>query len=358
MNDLKEKYKKDNIAWDECAEIYEKQIVCGHPDINAFENFEEDFLDRLLLYLIEKQDRPVKILDLGCGSGRLHIRYGAKTVDNDKAQGFPRLRDIKKTHPELAYDPLLKKGLAEVWGIDFSLKMIELAEAKIREAQLDKVNAVPLTLKQGSAFELEEERDEVLPVAVNLVNSICVMQGPKGAVELFKSMRKAVEKAGGIAIISNYQREYIEHYGLGQYESTLDVSGHPRWMVPDIYASPDYLFVPKHYIRSYTRDPELHVDVYDKKGVLVKKDHVLKREPERTKHVINTGHIRTSTDYESNWYSFKEMDDWINAYWKGAGETYHFQTSELDIIRAEPAQMSVLDSGSHLKHLFSRWKLI
>ncbi|MFO7980285.1 MAG: class I SAM-dependent methyltransferase [Candidatus Aminicenantes bacterium] len=358
MSDLEEKYKKDNIAWDKCAETYETQIVGGHPDIYAFENFEEDFLDRLFLYLIEKQARPVKILDLGCGSGRLHIRYGAKTVDNKEIKKFPKLMELKKTHPELTYDPKLNEGLSEVWGIDFSLKMIELAEAKIKEAQLDKAHTVPLTLDQGSAFELKEEPKEIFPVAVNLVNSICVMQGPEGAVELFKSMRRCVEKAGGIAIISNYQREFIESFGLGQYESTLDVSGHPWWMVPDTYASPDYKFVPKHYIRAYTKDPRLHVDVYDKKGNLVKKDHVLRRDPERTKEVIKTGHIRLHTDYESHWYSFKQMDDWIRTHWKGAGETYHFETSRLDKLRAEPAQMSILDCGDHLKDLFSRWKLI
>ena len=46
MLDLKEKYEKDKTTWDECAATYEKQIVGGHPDILAFENFEED-LDKL-----------------------------------------------------------------------------------------------------------------------------------------------------------------------------------------------------------------------------------------------------------------------------------------------------------------------
>ncbi len=358
MTDFKEKYKKDNVAWDKCAEIYEAQIVGGHPDIYAFESFEEDFLDRLLLYLIEQQNRPIKILDLGCGSGRLHLRYGAKTVPNEEIVKYSRLREIKRTRPELAYDPELSKGLAEVWGIDFSLKMIKLAEAKIKEAQLERAQSVPLTLKQGSAFEINEEPKEILPVAVNLINSICVMQGPEGAVKLFKSMRKGVEKAGGIAIISNYQREYIESYGLGQYESTLDVSGHPRWMVPDTYASSEYKFIPKHYIRAYTQEPSLYVDVYDKEGVLVKEDHVLKRDPARIREVIKTGQIRTHTDYESHWYSFDQMEEWIQTYWKDAGEVYHFETSRLDKLRAEPAQMSILDSGDHLKELFKRWKLI
>ena len=68
MDDLKKKYDRDRATWDECAETYETQIVGGHPDILAFEEFEEDFLDRLLRYLVEIQKRPIKLMDIGCGT--------------------------------------------------------------------------------------------------------------------------------------------------------------------------------------------------------------------------------------------------------------------------------------------------
>ncbi len=355
MNNLKEKFKKDLLAWDECAETYERQIVSGHPDINAFENFEEDFLDRLLIYLIEKQNRPIKLMDIGCGSGRLHLRYGIKTINSAKEPQLTTLANIKRIHPELAYDFSLEKGLSEVWGIDFSSKMLNLAKKKIKSTQLKEAKTIPLTFKQGSAFELEEQSGDSLPVAVNLVNSISVMQGPMGAIELFKSMRRLIEASGGIAIISNYQKEYIESYGLGQYESTLDVSGQPWWTVPDTYASLRFRHKPKHYICANRKDPKLLVDIYDRKNNLIKKDYILRRSPKRTAKVIKTGHIRTHTDYESQWYSFKEMDDWIKTHW--SGKTYHFKTKCLDKLRAEPAQISVLDSGNLLKDLFERWQL-
>ena len=50
MTDIKVKYKRDMKTWDECSIIYECQIVGGHPDILAFENFEEDFLENRHLW--------------------------------------------------------------------------------------------------------------------------------------------------------------------------------------------------------------------------------------------------------------------------------------------------------------------
>ena len=41
-------------------EVYEKQIVGGHPDIAAFEAFGEDFLEEVLRYLADTQERPIK----------------------------------------------------------------------------------------------------------------------------------------------------------------------------------------------------------------------------------------------------------------------------------------------------------
>ncbi|MBD3291248.1 hypothetical protein GF337_20775, partial [candidate division KSB1 bacterium] len=192
MTDLKKKYEIDKQVWDDCAETYERQIVGGHPDIMAFEDFEEDFLDRLLRYLAESQDRPIKLMDIGCGSGRLHVRYGAKSEDISGLPVSHPLLMLKNNNPKLAYDFHIMRGLKEVWGIDFSQNMINLAIEKLKRLKLDQTNHVQLTFDQGSAFELAEESEEVLPVAVCLVNSIGVMQGAEGAIELFKSMRKAV----------------------------------------------------------------------------------------------------------------------------------------------------------------------
>ena len=295
-------------------------------------------------------------MDIGCGSGRLHLRYGTKTTHGDNLKSSHPLNTIKMNRPELCYDPIIAKNLIEVWGIDFSEKMITLAKEKLQSYGLNKENSVSLTFLQGSAFELEEQSTESLPVAVSLVNSISVMQGPQGAIELFKSIRRAVEAAKGIAIISCYQQEYIESYGLGQYESTLDVSGIPWWLIPDTFASARYKHIPKHYKRAYSQYPTLMIDVFDLEGNLIQEDYVLKREPKRTSQVIESGHIRTHTNYESHWYSYKIMDDWMKAHW--AGKMYHIKTKELDSLRAEPAQMAILDCGNHLEDLFHHWELV
>ncbi len=356
MKTLQKQYETDRQTWDECAETYERQIVGGHPDILAYEEFEEDFLDRMIRYLAEKQQRPVKLMDIGCGSGRLHLRYGAKTESIVNLADTHPLVSLKKGSPGFAYDPVLARSLTEVWGIDFSRKMIDLAEDKLEKMGLEANTGKKLTFSQGSAFELEEQPKDILPVAICLVNSIGVMQGVEGANELFKSMRRAVGPAHGIAIISCYQQEYIESYGLGQYESTMDVSGQPVWLQPDDYASSGFKQIPAEYKLAHSNEDKLAVDVFDMNDRLIRKDHVLARDPEITRQTIETGDINTHSEYKSHWYGYEHISELMDMHW-GTGKSRHIRTQSLDILRAEPAQMAIFDPGDHLQDLFKAWKV-
>ncbi|NJM16748.1 MAG: class I SAM-dependent methyltransferase [Bacteroidales bacterium] len=255
----------------------------GHPDVVAYENFEEAFLDQLLVYLTNTMQKPLKLIDVGCGSGRLHTRYG-------------RLVKI----------PMLEK----VKGIDFSPNMLDLARQKIKQAGLTDAFYPSLEFEQGSAFDLKPETETFLPIAVNLINSIGVMQGEQGAQKLFVAMRRAVENAGGIAVISCYQGEYVQQYALPQYESTMNVCGQPVWLKPNNYAAEGYTLVPKGYKRANTYDQSIEVEVYQN-GHLVKPAFFLYRDKEATEHAVRTGRIKTHNRYESNWYSFNQVDQWI-----------------------------------------------
>jgi len=356
MIDLKEKYLKDKHVWDECSKDYEIQIVGGHPDITAFEKFEEDFLDRILSFLALNQERPIKLMDIGCGSGRLHLRYGAKTAEISGLLEKTKIHKLKSDNPDFYNDPLLSEKLVEVWGIDFSKKMINLAKQKIKNAGLDKYNRILLNFEEGSAFDLQEQSKDILPVAVCLVNSIGVMQGTEGAKELFRSMRRAVESSNGIAIISCYEKEHIETYGLGQYESTLDVSGQPALLEPDAYASIKFKQIPRYYICANKPQKKLLVDVFDEKGKLLVENHVLKRNIKKTKKVVSSGHIETYSDYESNWYSFEQIQEWMNKYWMSMG--YHIHAKEIDILRARPAQLAIFDPNNLLEDFFKEWGIL
>ena len=213
-----------------------------------------------------------------------------------------------------------------MWGVDFSHNMIDLAEEKLRDAGLNNQHGISLTLEQGSAFELKEQNDEILPFAVCLVNSIGVMQGLEGAEALFRSMRRAVESTNGIAMISCYQQEYISSYGLGQYESTLDVSGQPVWLTPDTYASPEYKQIPRQYKLAHSSDNKVIVDVFDRKNHLIRKGHVLNRLPDKTRQTLRTGDINTYSDYKSHWYSYDHIEKLIHEFW-GAQNSYHIKTA-------------------------------
>jgi len=308
---------------DSCAHLYECNNVTEHPDVVAFKGFEEKILDKILFHLAKEQNRPIRLIDIGCGTGRLHLRYGQQVH-------IPKLRNV--------------------FGIDFSKKMLDLAIEKIKKAGINKIATPALSFKQGSAFDFEAEPINSIQVAVNLNNTIGTMQGQKGAVKLFQTLNRFVENTKGIAIISCYMKKYIETYALPQYESSLYICGQPIWLKPDTYSTNKYKQLSIQYKKAYSNDPFLKVDVYDIQGNLIKKNHVLKRDPDLVKQTIESGVIRTFSNYKSHWYSFQMIDNLIKIFWDS--KSYHVQAKELDPKNAEQGQLAILDYGNHLQNFF------
>jgi SAM-dependent methyltransferase len=321
LNDL-----KGSEIWDDCAWNYEKEVVNGHPDIMRFERFEERLLDTVLMYLQEKSSRPLKLIDIGCGSGRLHLHYG-------KYYKIPTLEIVE--------------------GIDFSKNMLLLAQNKIEQEGLQDSFYPVLKLRHQSAFDLPAETGPHFPVVVNLLNSIGVMQGPEGAQKLFVAMRRAVENSGGIALISCYKKESVKSHALPQYESTLNVSGQPVWLEPNDYSGDAYTLLPKYYKRTGLDETTIDVEVYDEHNNLIKTNYMLFRNNKKVNEAIQSGVIQTFKNYTSNWYSFEQIKSWIKKYW-GDLPNYHLSTAELDAQNAEAGQIAVLDCRGCLSELFQR----
>jgi SAM-dependent methyltransferase len=354
--DLNRAYERDRAMWDACARTYEEQIVAGHPDVTAYESFEEDLIDRMLIYLIRDRKENVYLYDVGCGSARLHLRYGLKTVkaDSQPEVNSSRIHEARKLNAGYGFSKLLARGLASIGGVDFSAEMVALAREKLITAGLSEMLENRLVLEQGSAFELQPFSSQQLPFLVTVCNSIGVMQGPEGAMELFKSMRRAVEDAGGIALISGYRKDAVQTFALGNYESTMNVCGQPRWLEPDLFAGSRYTLVPQTYKRAYDPSDEILVDVFDRKALLVGAGVTLKRNPLAVGDTIRTGHIQTYTDYESYWHSWDQMQEWIDVLWPARG-VYHLEGRKIDALRAVPVQLAILDAGNHLEGFFQRW---
>lgn len=333
---LTDAFRRDRQVWDACASNYEEQIVHGHPEVQAYLDFEEDLLDRLLLFLVRDCRREVRLHDVGCGSGRLHLRYGR--------QFLPQ--------PSTRTEASLVQGLKIVSGLDFSAQMLGIARRNLAKAGLETLVGSRLLLEEASAFDMTSLPNEPLPLVVALCNTIGVMQGPAGASKLFFAMRRAAE-AGGIAMISCYSREAIESFALGNYESTMDVSGQPRWLAPADFATGGNVLVPRAYKRAHDSDPTITVDVRAPDGHLLHSGLVLERVPAVVEETIRTGHVLTYTDYESRWYGFDQIDDWIAEHWSGA-RTFHLPGRALDSLRGAPAQLAFVDFSGQLEGFFQR----
>jgi len=357
VTDLQTQYEHDKSVWDACAQAYESAIVLGHPDVTAYEHFEEDLLDRILVYLIRDSGRCVHLHDVACGSGRLHLRYGLKSLDPSSRDPESVACRLQTMHANFQYSPSIAPGLKRVSGIDFSGEMLALARRKLKGAGLADLLDARLFFEQGSAFDLAPFPDEPLPVVVTLCNSIGVMQGLEGACKLFQAMRRSVEAAGGVAIISGYCNEAARDFALGNYESVLDACGQPDWLEPATFASRDYQQRPHAYKRAYDGGDTLVVGVYDNNNAPVKPGHVLRRMPERVAETIATGHIRTYYEYESHWYSSEQFRAWISEWWDEKA-SWHIAGSDLDALRAAPAQLAIYDPADRLRPFFKRLGIV
>lgn len=328
MTTLATRYEHDRGIWDGCATTYERQIVQGHPDVTAYEAFEHSFVDRLAVHLTRDRGRSLQVYDFGCGSGRLHRELAPLLL--------PLTADADHTVDDR------RGGVAHVGGVDFSQQMIDIANAKLTEAGLERFVPERVSFDVGSAFEVTPYDGPDMPVAVSVCNSIGVMQGPAGAQELFAAMRRYVEPHNGLAVISCYAREAVQTFALGNYESTMDVCGQPCWLEPDTWASEDYTLVPRCYKRAHDPSPAITVDVDDREGNRVETGVTLTRNSEAVERVVATGEIETHASYHSRWYSYDQVRTWMREIWDG-GTLWHIRGSELDRLRGEPAQLAVVD---------------
>lgn len=353
---FKKRIKREQKVWDECAERYEASIVTGHPDVVAYTEFEEDFFDRILMHLMRDKGLEIHLYDVGCGSARLHVHYGLKSV---RLKTLPSIdakavKEWRSTANRHNFNSYFADRLKFVGGLDFAPAMIDLAKEKLHQAGLGTLLGNRLNLEVGSAYDLEPFDSMFVPILVNVCNSIGVMQGEAGAQKLFQSMRRAVEDAGGVAIISCYRESAIPHFALGNYESTMNVSGQPIWLTPDTYASEEYLKIPKYFKHAFDKRDSILVDVYDDDGDLIEEDFVLKRDPALVEQTIKSGKIRMYSDYSSRWYNFEQIREWMDKYW-GDDKAYHLDGEAIDCVRAQPAQLAIYDPADRLKDLFNMW---
>lgn len=353
MTDLNARYKHDQSVWDRCSGTYEQRIVGGHPDVHAYEDFEETLIDHLLLNLARNLEKRISVVDLGCGSGRLILRIAAQTTSPYQLKPVmgKRLQELRSAHPCMAWNPQLQSKLRDLVGVDFSRAMLDLARNKMDLAGLshDLVTA-RVTLQHGSAFDPVRLPSGTVPVVVCLVNSIGVMQGMEGARKLFQSIRQTVEKNGGIGLISCFCRENIRSHALGQYESTMDVSGPPAWLKSDRHDLSELLFVPTCYRRYDDVRQGIDVVVFSPEGKLIEERHTLQRVPQQVEQAELTGEIRTHQGYQSHWYSKSDIANLISEFWGTDG--WQAFGSEVDPLRARACQLAWYDPSGHARRWF------
>jgi hypothetical protein len=99
------------------------------------------------------------------------------------------------------------------------------------------------------------------------------------------------------------------------------------------------------------------VDVFDTQDRLIQEGYVLNRDKDKTEQTIESGDINTYSDYKSHWYSFDHIEQLIHDHWDPQ-RSYHLKCRELDIVRAEPAQLAILDYSDQLNPILEHWNVL
>lgn len=293
---LKREENRDILYCDNVASEKEESTVNDHPDIIAYGNFEEQLLDKIMLEITERENKPINLVDI-------------------------------------------------------SKRTLEIAESKLSGMNEEIVKRLNMSFELGSASNLEEGNNLSIPILVSLNNSIGTLQGPEEAQQLFISMRNAIEEVNGIGIISCYSKNYFEDYALNIYESVMQVTGQPVWLEPSNFTSSEFKLICKKYKTFGDLSTDTYCDIYDQDGLLVEENYKLTRAQTKVRAIKISGNIKTYRGYSSMWYSPLIIKQWINSHWNDC-KTYYIETKDLDEKLAPFGQLAIIDCGNHLNNIF------
>jgi len=333
-DDLMEREGQERALWESCAKSYEDLIVQGHPDIRATESLEEEWLGYLLREKAMESTKEIHVVEAGCGSARVLVQLAAAATEAQALGQVDRalLQAYRRNHPEGTFHAGWAQACGELLGVDFSRSMLVLADKRFLRSGLSHwIQSRRARLIHGSAFHLPETAPGQSWV-ICLLNSIGVMQGEQGARALLRSVRQAAGK-NGIGFVSAYRAEAMATYGLGQYESTLEVAGIPEWLDGDLREG--CRARSRQMIRTGQGGFRLVVDWLDSSGTKVGEGE-LRRNPVRVERVCETGEVVTRSGYRSRWYPWSQMAQMVWEEWGEAG--WQMSPGGLDRLRGSPLQ--------------------
>jgi SAM-dependent methyltransferase len=338
------KLTQSKKLWDEQTDLYEEDTIdCnGQPDIIRYQNFEYDLMDKVLSLVLKNRDvnRKITLIDFGCGSGKLHIRYGCKMIDSDDISDpddRKKLNRLRRSMFGLQYDEHFKNGMDRIIGIDFSENMIDLAKIKTHSAGLTQDLDSKLIFKQGYVHEFDMDVGDTIPIVACMINTIGIMQGVEGARKAIWAMERIIGK-DGLGVISMYRKDKVEKYALCRYESVMESDGQPIWLIPIVHAEKDVIIKPKAYKTALHDTDTLPAMIFCSGGNAPIQTMIFRRDPNIVKETVETGVIRTHTGYYSKWYSREEMEDILSDIF---GTSYKIVDAEkFDYLRGEVGQIA------------------
>lgn len=165
--------------------------------------------------LLERLQRPGRLVDLGCGSGRLLLPFAAR--------GFDCL------------------------GVDLSLPMLEVARDKARQA------GAPLDLVQANMVELDCLADRSVDYCICMFSSLGMIRGSENRRAVLRHARRIV-KPGGVFVAHVHNRWYNLYDPQGRW--WLVASALRHWLPGELEPGDkvfEYRRIPNMFLHTFTR---------------------------------------------------------------------------------------------------------
>lgn len=231
----------NGISWSE------KMVPSYHENVvdqftSAFgaryiERYEDLYIDRLLDNYIKKERRKVIFIEMGVGTGRYMLRYGARLVNNgvkleENLLHLPMIQRIKKKAcKRYREDPVLRKyysydkdyndNLQLLVGVDFQEGMIKKCMDNLKHMELYSLfgKRILLIIAAGQYFNLSIDQIDEFKDSLKIATCVFQTLGNQKRelqIDLLKTLKRLVFP-NGLILVSVFNVKMFEEFGIKRF---------------------------------------------------------------------------------------------------------------------------------------------
>jgi ubiquinone/menaquinone biosynthesis C-methylase UbiE len=202
------------------------------------ERYEDLYIDEVLDNYLKNKKVKVIFIEMGVGTGRYLIRYGARLLNSEitsKSFSLPfmsrglrstvckKYRDDRILRKYYSYDSYYDQNLQLLIGIDFQEQMIKRCKENLKEMKLYSLFGERILLCTAAAqyFNLAFDQFDEFKNSFKIVTCVFQTLGNQKEelqIELLKTLKRLASPKG-IIIVSVFNKKMFKEFGLKRFYS-------------------------------------------------------------------------------------------------------------------------------------------